>query len=266
MSGYHQLESRLVDLRRDLTNHEVYDRLSTIESLHVLMEQHVFAVWEFMLLLKALQRKLTCVDVPWRATAQSAACRLENEIVLAEESDLGPDGQPASHFELYLAAMKQVGADTRTINHFLHNLEANGGVQCALLSTAMPSATRNFVATTFEIIDSEDICQIASAFTFGREELLPSVFQQNVCWLNASTDGVLSGFEYYLDRDVELDGDEHGAKARHLMESLCGDDSQKWKAAEHAAVRSLEARKLMWDSIADEMDAVSPQPCLVGLS
>lgn len=266
MSSYYQLESRLADLKRDLTNHEIYDRLSSIESLHVLMQGHVFAVWDFMSLLKTLQRKLTCVEVPWRPSENSAACRLVNEIVLAEESDLGPDGQPASHFELYLAAMKQAGADTRTIDHFVHNLEANGGVQGALLSTAMPSATRNFVATTFEIIDSQDICQIASALTFGREELLPDVFQQIVSCLNASTDGVLSGFEYYLVRHIELDGDEHGEMARHLLESLCGDDSQKWQAAEHAAVQSVQARKLMWDSIADEMDSVSPQPCLVGLS
>jgi len=203
--------------------------------------------------------------VPWRPSANPVGCRLVNELVLGEESDLGPEGQPISHFELYLAAMKQAGADTRTIDRFLGAVEAHGGVESALLSTAMPSATRNFVVETFEIINSQDICQIASAFTFGREVLLPDVFQQIVSSLNASNDGVLDGFEYYLLRHIELDGDQHAAMARQLMESLCGDDSQKWNAAEHAAVRSLQARKYMWDSIADEIDAISP-PFLVGLS
>ena len=154
MSSFLQLQSRLGELRQALVNHEIYDRLSTIESLQVLLQQHVFAVWDFMSLLKALQRKLTCIELPWRPSARSATCRLVNEIVLAEESDLGPDGRPASHFELYLGAMEQAEADTNQIESFLQKLDTRGGIQGALQSTEMPSATRNFVAATFEIIES----------------------------------------------------------------------------------------------------------------
>ena len=258
MSSFAKLKSRLVDLRRDLINHELYNQLSTIEALHVLMEQHVFAVWDFMSLLKTLQRELTCVDVPWRPSENAAACRLVNEIVLAEESDIGPDGHPASHFELYLSAMRQAGADTSHVETFLKTIDGDDGWRNALPARTLSAATRNFIDTTFEIIESEDICKIAAAFTFGREELLPDVFQQIVANLNTESDGILDSFEYYLQRHIELDGDEHGAMAQQLMETLCGDDPQRWQAAEDSAVKSLHARTLMWDAIADEIDASSP--------
>jgi len=259
MSSYTQLTSRLARLRHDLTTHDVYDRLSSIQSLHVLMQEHVFAVWDFMSLLKALQKQLTCVEIPWRPSGTPTSARLLNEIVLAEESDLGPDGEPMSHFELYVTAMKHAGADTGSIESFLQKVEAGEGIRQALRSTTIQPSTRHFVTTTFDIIDSEDVCQIASAFTFGREELLPDVFQELVFHLNTSTGGELDAFEFYLARHIELDGDEHGAMARQVIESICGDDPQKWRAAESAAVRCLRARKMMWDSIADEIDAVNGQ-------
>jgi hypothetical protein len=266
MSRFSRLESRLAGLRQDVVNHQIYEYLSTMQSLHLLMQGHVFAVWDFMSLLKALQRQLTCVQVPWRPAKNRAACRLINELVLAEESDVGPDGQPVSHFELYLLAMEQAGADVNTMQTFLHKIEAGSRVEQALQSTVMPSATRNFVNTTFEIADSQNVCQIASAFTFGREKLLPDVFQRIASSLKVCTDGTFDAFEYYLIRHVELDGGEHTAMARELMETVCGNDPGKWSTAEQAAVKSLRARKLMWDALADDIVAGNPKPGLLGHS
>ena len=44
---------------------------------------------------------------------------LVNEIVLAEESDVDLNGDPKSHFELYLESMIQIGASTKIINDFI---------------------------------------------------------------------------------------------------------------------------------------------------
>ena len=113
------LQSRLAPLRDSLLAHPIYDRIDTIEDLRLFMEHHVFAVWDFMSLLKALQRLVCCVDVPWTPPLDSAACRFVNEIVLGEESDEDGQGGFTSHFELYRRAMRQSGAETGPIRQNL---------------------------------------------------------------------------------------------------------------------------------------------------
>src|SRR3982750_435430 len=92
--------------RAALQDHTIYTKVSSLEHIRLFMEAHVFAVWDFMCLLKALQRMVTCVDIPWMPRGNPATRRLINEIVTGEESDLLPDGGGASHFELYLQAME----------------------------------------------------------------------------------------------------------------------------------------------------------------
>ena len=136
----------------------------------------------------------------------------------------------------------------------------------AMRIAPMSQHVKDFVETTFDIIDTDDVCRIASAFTFGREDLLPQVFAQIVRRLNAESSGSLDSFEYYLQRHIELDGDEHGAMAQRLVEELCGDDEVRWQTAEDAAVRSLLARRRLWDGIADEIETKTFQTFRPGLS
>ena len=258
MSNYDQLQTSIQDLRNELVSHRLYEQLTDLESMHLFMETHVFAVWDFMSLLKSLQRELTCIRVPWRPTGNARTCRFVNQIVLAEESDIGVDSGPASHVEIYLSAMNESGADLTNIQALIDSLDGRSRWQKTIQEIPMPEAARNFVDCTFSIMDSRDTCQIASAFTFGREDLLPNVFEKIVARISSDSPGRLQTFEYYLQRHIELDGEEHGAIARCLMEDLCGDNGNRWRAAADAAFRSLYARKQMWDAIADQIEARVP--------
>jgi hypothetical protein len=248
-----RIRSRLAPLRHSLLAHPVYARIDGIEALRLFMEDHAFAVWDFMSLLKALQRRLCCVDVPWTPPPSPAACRLINEIVLAEESDEDGHGGYASHFDLYLRAMKRSGAGTDRISLFVGEVRKGRGVTPALETAGVPGSVRRFVGQTFETIDRGDVCSIASAFAFGREDLLPDVFRRIVEELDVAAGGDLGDFRYYLDRHIELDGGDHGPMAERLVESLGGDDPDRWRSAEDAAVRSLEARIILWDGISERL-------------
>jgi hypothetical protein len=249
------LHASLQPLRTSLLRHPLYGQLETVEDLHTFMEYHVFAVWDFMSLLKALQRRLTCVEVPWNPPTSQRACRLINEIVLAEESDDDGDGSFTSHFDLYLSAMNEAGASTDAVNRLLSELTPGTDWQTAAHSAQLPLEVRRFFFSTFSVIDSGDLPAIAAAFTFGREDLLPDVFTRIVETLNERSDGRLESFNYYLRRHIELDGDEHGQMARALIEELCGDSDERWESARNAAVDALFARLDLWNAVARRLQS-----------
>ncbi len=242
------LEGRLQPLYARLAAHPLYRSLRSIEHLRTFMQAHVFAVWDFMSLLKSLQRELTCVEVPWLPTALAESRRLVNEIVLGEESDIY-QGRHTSHFELYRLAMQDCGASTAAIDDALAEICSGAAVQAAMARCGAPAAAQAFVADTFSILAQGKLHVTAAAFTFGREDLIPEMFQGFVRDLNAELAGGLSTFLWYLERHIEVDGEEHGPMALRMIAELCGSDSVKWQDAEDAAVFALESRLRFWDGI-----------------
>jgi hypothetical protein len=204
------------------------------------MEIHVYAVWDFMSLLKGLQIELTCTTLPWKPIGNTKIRRLINSIVLEEESDVDSAGNPSSHYEMYLDAMKECGANTNEIDKFVNSVS---DLNLPKVNTAIDS----FLATTFDILNSGEAHKIAAAFTFGREDLIPDMFTAIVNDL--SKENKLDKFVYYLERHIELDGGEHGPLALELISNLCGEDEQKWKEVEETAIACLVARKELWDLV-----------------
>jgi Protein of unknown function (DUF3050) len=245
------IKDRLATRKTALLSHPLYQEIDRLDALRLFMEHHIFAVWDFMSLLKALQRRLCCVEVPWLPTGDPHGSRLVNAIVLAEESDEDSRGGFASHFELYHRAMTRCGANSAPIDAFLSTLRQGKPVSAALQTPGVPEPAARFVRQTFRVIEGEDLCAIASAFTFGREDLLPAVFQRIVDELNVEAGGGLEDFKYYLKRHIGLDGEEHGPMANRLLLSLCGSDAARWQVAEQAAVACLEARHELWNGICD---------------
>jgi len=235
-----ELNKKIEPYKKDVVHHALYKKLNSVKDIATLMEHHVYAVWDFMSLLKALQSMLTCTSSPWKPVGDSQVRRLINSIVLEEESDVDISGNPASHYEMYLDAMKECGANTIAIENFVSNVSSK---HIPNVSVGVDA----FLKSTFDIIDSNDAHKIAAAFTFGREDLIPDMFTEIVKEYN--TNNKLDKFVYYLERHIELDGGEHGPLALQLISDLCGDNERKWEEAEEAAILSLIARKKLWDVI-----------------
>lgn len=243
------LQQQLAPAREQLVAHNVYQSLHSLEDLRLFMEHHVFAVWDFMSLLKALQRDLTCVRVPWVPEGNPSTRRLINEIVLEEESDVDQEGHPASHFEMYLRAMEECGADTQPINRLLAALDAGETVASALTIAEVPESVRQFVLTTFEIIDSKKTHAIAAAFTFGREDVIPAMFRHLVGDLRQRFPSQFDTLTYYLDRHIQLDEEVHTPLAQQMVRELCEDSSRRWQECSDVAVQCMTARVALWDGI-----------------
>ena len=248
------LES-LRPLRERLLAHPVYSSVQSIEDLRVFMEHHVFAVWDFMSLLKALQRELTCVEVPWVPRGGSMGRRLVNELVLAEESDELTPGEYQSHFELYRAAMAEVGADTGSLESFLSCLSTGQEVGSALDRAGILAPAKVFVLTTFGILDSGSLPAIAAAFTIGREEVIPEMFRQLVADLATNQPCRCELFQSYLARHIQVDELQHGPMARELLAETCGESRSRWQEAERAAHTALLARVTLWDGVCAALGA-----------
>ena len=209
------IEQRIAPLRARLAVHPLYRSIRTEAHLRIFMQTHVFAVWDFMSLLKALQARLTCVTVPWLPTPYTASRRFINEIVLGEESD-EYQGRPLSHFELYLEAMRQAGASTAGIESMTAAL-AHSTVAEALAITTIPAGASAFVSTTFGLIAEGKLHALAAAFTFGREDLIPDMFRALVHDLSARNNNNLATFIWYLERHIEVDGEDHGPLSLRMV-------------------------------------------------
>ena len=189
-----ELTAALVDgiqaNRSHVTKHPLYEQLTATQlrtcDLRVFMEHHVWAVYDYFLLLKRLQRHLTCVAVPWRPTADPAMRRFITEIVLEEECDVFEDGKThGSHLELYLRGMEQAGADTAPMRSWLTMLDnltdvdwPGQGVDLSSLLEGLgaPRAAAAHVAATMKLSKDGSIAEVAAVFTFGREDVIPTMF------------------------------------------------------------------------------------------
>lgn len=243
-----KIQENIEPLRQQIINHQVYAAISELQDLQVFMEYHIFAVWDFMSLLKALQINLTCTTLPWFPIGDAVTRQLINEIVAGEESDIDADGDIKSHFELYLDAMQQCGANLSPIKNFVASLQKGRDFDMAFELSQVPQAARDFVNSTFETINSGKTHLQAASFTFGREDLIPNMFYSMVNDLNSTQPDRVSIFKYYLERHIEVDGDHHSHLALSMTEKLCEKEEHFWAEAEETTKKALQIRIDLWDA------------------
>lgn len=240
----------IFERRSRLLEHPLYLEMEDPVTLRIFLEHHVFAVWDFMSLLKALQIRLTCSNTPWVPVGNPEIRYLINEIVLAEETDINKFGKRQSHFEMYLDAMTSCGASTREITSFLDLVKTGTDIFKCIAHSRLPQSVKQFLLFTFSIIEEGKPHKIAAAFTYGREDLIPDLFNailKNMEHNFPSMD--LGELIYYFERHIELDGDEHGPMALQMISELCEGDPEKWNEVVHTASEALDKRLALWDGI-----------------
>lgn len=248
------LRAVIAPVRQELLGHPIYRAVDTLPRLRRFMSHHVFAVWDFMCLAKRLQRDLTSLDRWWLPPAQPSLARFINSVVLGEESDVDPDGHAASHFDLYLSAMEEIGAETAPARHFLMLLRDGVDVQPGLTAVAVSPAVQRFVTHTLRTVDDGTTLEVLASFLYGREDLIPEMFSRLLPQWAESRQA--RKFAYYVERHIELDGDEHGPAGERALEEMAGHDEEAWQAAANAAGLAIGARIDLWNGVyADLLDA-----------
>lgn len=244
-----RLEKEIFPLKQQLINHPLYQQMQSVADLRHFTEMHVYAVWDFMSLVKKLQLQLTTTSIPWVPSPYPEAGRLINEIVWGEETDLNQSQQAMSHFKMYLQAMEALGADTVTIKEHIKHWAETPDILEAINATELPDAVKAFLVFTFSTIATHQPHVIAAVFTFGREDLIPDMFIEIIKGIKEAPKGSLAPLIYYFERHIEVDGDQHGPMALRMIQELCGADPQKWEAAISASKEALQKRIDLWDAI-----------------
>lgn len=254
MADYaHQLVYSVSHLTKKITFHPLYENLSSISDLQIFMEQHVFAVWDFMCLLKELHRHIVTTSSPWLPPKDPLSAYLIGSILSEEEGDLTEDGVTyKSHYEIYIDAMRKIGATTFSIESLHRSLQNGLSIQRSLEQTMTLPETKQFVLTTFSFFDQE-AHQLAAAFVYGREAITANMFAPIIDKLEKEeSTGSFSNLDtliFYLKRHVELDGNEHLPKALRMMENLIDNDEKKFQEAKQAALTALSARINFLDGV-----------------
>jgi len=257
LNRFEIVSQTITGLRNKLLSHRVYGMLTDMTALRIFMEHHCYPVWDFMSLLKCLQNKLTCTEVPWQTPENVQAARMINEIVVAEETDVRRDGHGhASHYELYIEAMQEIGASTETLCRFADLIAEGMPWPQAMKRAGVPAPAAEFMSHTLEMCQDHPAYEVAAFFLFGRENLIPDMFRKIVEGLAETESVSIDAFRYYLDRHIGIDEEEHGPAGVRMMKSLCGDNDMRWRLVKRAAEESLMARINLWDGIAEAIEAV----------
>lgn len=249
----------ILDLRQKLTRHPLYQRIDSMEALRCFMESHVFAVWDFMSLVHAMKRHLSPQRQLWTPGPSPAHLRTVYEILRDEETDSWPhpaDGtlHTTSHFQMYRMAMSEVGADTRAIDELVGHASRSSTVPEDVAQwMQLPDDLRGFLNLHLCLVREDEFPAISAAFYYGREAILPDLFEQVLAqpWFQQSKAPL---FVTYCQRHIELDGDSHGDLARQIFQWATQDDPQKEAMGLEAAVQTLQARLSMLDGVLIRME------------
>src|SRR6202049_1532321 len=83
---FEALRNKIAPLHDALLNPPIYAEIDSLSRLREFMQIHVFAVWDFMSLVKRLQSELTSNSLPWMPPLRSRIARFANEVCWAKKA------------------------------------------------------------------------------------------------------------------------------------------------------------------------------------
>ena len=242
----------LEPLKDKLRNHSLYNNIKDVEDLKIFSNAHVYAVWDFMSLLKFLQIKLTSTSLPWFPSKNTSTAKLINEIVAGEETDEDQNANPMSHFEMYIESIREFGLNTDEILNNINSLTKLESIEEDIDKLNIREYVKNFLKFTFSVIKRGNIHEVASVFTFGREDLIPDMFIPLIEGINSGNND-LNKLIYYFKRHIEVDGDMHGPMSMEMLSHLCNNDDKKISESSSISKDALISRISLWDGIENEI-------------
>lgn len=234
-------------LSQDLRTHGAYSVIRDIEDVRTYMEYQVWCVWDFMVLLKAIQFQLTGNSIFWIPSDDATLGAYIYEVLLSEETDVDPRGSGhASHFETYLRAMREADAKTEAIDHFINSLSDGASFETALDNTLVPKAAKRFVSTTVRLAKAPLHVSVA-VFCLSRENIIPSMFEPFLKNLPRTIN--IPTFRWYLRRHIELDSTSHGPLSVRLFKNIVNKSELTVNEALDGSLEALQERKHFLDAI-----------------
>ena len=243
------LKSRI----KKLNSHELFRTSDSFskEDLKIFMEYHVFAVWDFMSIVKELQHHICPSGYPWAPSkyTKNGIAHLINEITFSEESDKDKNGRFFSHFDLYIMAMKDIDANTENINKFIGKYCGNSNTLSENINGIdIPQESLEFVRSTFDCLSTNKISNIAAIFTYGRETTIPDMFIKILNKID-SNNLSFSNLRLYINRHIEIDSSRHGPLSLKLFEHTCDNNQEIYDEAIEYAIISIDKRIGLWDGV-----------------
>ncbi len=245
-------KEKLNNLKQSITTHPLFTEKLNTKQICKFMESHIFAVWGFMSILKSLQKRISPNDLPWipNANTKNGLINFVNEIILCEESDYIDGIGFISHFEIYLLAMKSMGAKSEQLDKFISRINNEGYDERFLDDVNTSTEVKEFLKHDLEISLNGTLPEIVGAFTLGREKVIPNMFSYILPAIKetASSKHLVT----YLERHIDIDGDRHGPLSMKLLDATC--NNEQLNTAYTTAIRSLKLRRRVWDKIYNDIN------------
>ena len=256
--SYYQFQNSIAPFNSKLINHKIYGQISDMRKTKIFMESHVFSVWEYLTMLKALQRELATRDISFLHENVPDLPYLINQIVLNEEIEEESRGEYLSAmglYQLYINSMDEIGADSNPIKYFVDCIKVNKNWNNTIRDTItrfdnIPIQTYEYLNYNLKMIELSEIHELAGIFFFGREDINSKFIL--LIKSNIEHEKSLSNLKNIIKRHVDDDSkNKNPILGEYINNILCKDDDKKWKKVEISVIEAIKKRIELWDGMLD---------------